>query len=133
MAFFKTPGQIRPEDEKTVHAEFEESMRDARRHSGFLRGLFDDARTLYAMLRDPEFRLDWGTKAKILFALIYFISPIDFIPDFIPGIGYLDDAVVLMLVIRSLGEAVKRYRQLRSTSAKPLVSSGTPKPGATGS
>jgi len=129
----KTPGSIKPEDEETVHEHFEDSLRTAKRRSGFMRGLLDDARTLYAMLRDPAYRLDWGTRAKIIFGLIYFISPIDIIPDFIPGIGYLDDAVVLTLVVRSLGEAVKRYRQTRGIGPTTKDRSPTPKPGTTGS
>lgn len=36
---------------------------------------------------------------SILAALIYVISPIDLIPDFIPGIGYFDDAAVVTLVL----------------------------------
>jgi uncharacterized membrane protein YkvA (DUF1232 family) len=115
----KRPGSIRPEDEKGVHAQFEESLNDARRRSGFLRGLLDDARTLYAMLRDPNHRFDWGTRAKIIFALVYFISPLDILPDFIPGVGYIDDAVVLTLVVRSIGEAVRQYRKTRGIKGGP--------------
>ena len=35
-------------------------------------------------------------------ALLYVISPIDFIPDFIPVVGFLDDAVVLALCLKLL-------------------------------
>lgn len=37
-----------------------------------------------------------GTIIAITSALIYFISPIDLIPDVIPGIGYIDDAAVAL-------------------------------------
>lgn len=36
-----------------------------------------------------------GAIIAVVAALIYFVSPIDLIPDFIPGIGYIDDAGVL--------------------------------------
>ncbi len=126
---FKTPGRIRPEDEKTVHDHFEETLGDARRRSGFLRRLLDDARMLYTMLRDPTYRFDWATRAKVIFGLLYFVSPIDLIPDFVPGVGFIDDAVVLTLVVRSLGEAVKRYRQSRGMDARPHPAPGDPKTG----
>jgi uncharacterized membrane protein YkvA (DUF1232 family) len=41
-------------------------------------------------------------KALLLGAIVYFISPIDLIPDFIPFIGELDDAYVIVLVILRL-------------------------------
>jgi len=40
-------------------------------------------------------------KAKILLilAIVYFLSPIDLIPDFIPVIGYLDDMIIVPALI----------------------------------
>ena len=42
-------------------------------------------------------------KRRILFALSYFCDSNDDIPDIVPGIGYLDDAVVARWVIESIG------------------------------
>ncbi|MDP8268536.1 MAG: YkvA family protein, partial [Candidatus Tenebribacter davisii] len=36
----------------------------------------------------------WWVIASVTFALVYLLSPIDVIPDFIPVIGYIDDAFV---------------------------------------
>ena len=36
-----------------------------------------------------------GTIAAIVGTLLYVLSPIDFIPDFMPVVGYLDDAAML--------------------------------------
>ena len=46
--------------------------------------------------------LPWGVRARLLLLLAFVISPIDLIPDFIPVIGYLDDAVLVTLVLRSV-------------------------------
>ncbi len=48
---------------------------------------------------------------SMLAALIYVISPIDLIPDFIPVIGYLDDVAVVTLVLRfGVGHNLKKYK-----------------------
>ncbi|OJV61645.1 MAG: hypothetical protein BGO41_09380 [Clostridiales bacterium 38-18] len=42
--------------------------------------------------------------------LIYFLSPIDVIPDFIPGVGYIDDAFVIALVLKQVHEDLQNYK-----------------------
>ena len=42
-------------------------------------------------------------------AVAYFVSPIDAIPDIIPVIGYLDDALVIKLALDLIGDDLKEY------------------------
>ena len=51
----------------------------------------------YLVYRRKE--IPWYKKAFLLMILAYALSPIDLIPDFIPVIGYLDDAVLIPLGI----------------------------------
>lgn len=44
----------------------------------------------------------WQTIVLAIAALIYFVSPIDLIPDFIVGVGFLDDAAVISFVVASV-------------------------------
>lgn len=44
----------------------------------------------------------WQTIVLAIAAIIYFVSPIDLIPDFIVGAGYLDDAAVISFVVASI-------------------------------
>lgn len=43
------------------------------------------------------------------FALLYLLSPIDLIPDMIPGMGWLDDAFIVGLVFRAVSHDLRRY------------------------
>lgn len=47
--------------------------------------------------RDP--RVPWPAKLLAAATVAYAVSPIDLIPDFIPVIGYLDDAILLPLAV----------------------------------
>ncbi|MFO0776603.1 MAG: YkvA family protein [Nitrospira sp.] len=50
------------------------------------------------------------TVASIAVAVLYILSPVDAIPDFIPGIGLIDDAAILALLLHSLGQDLAAFR-----------------------
>ena len=52
----------------------------------------------------------WTTIAALTGALLYVLSPIDLVLDFIPFIGFLDDAVVIGLAIRLAQPDLEKYR-----------------------
>lgn len=52
---------------------------------------------LYFAYRDP--RVPWYAKLWVAIIVGYAFSPIDFIPDFIPVLGYLDDVILIPLAI----------------------------------
>lgn len=56
-----------------------------------------EAHAAWLAARDP--RCPWPARAVGLLVAAYAMSPIDLIPDFIPVIGYLDDAVLVPLGI----------------------------------
>ena len=64
---------------------------------------------LHAMLTDAEWQLDDGERSPVLAALAYVCDPEDIIPDDIPGIGLLDDAVMIELVFRELRHEIDAY------------------------
>lgn len=62
-----------------------------------LRRIKRDGVTLWFAVRHPG--TPWPVKALAVFVVAYALSPIDLIPDFIPVLGYLDDAIVLPALI----------------------------------
>ena len=61
------------------------------------RRIKQDAVMLWFASRDP--RTPWLPKLVCMLAVAYALSPIDLIPDFIPVLGYLDDAILLPAMI----------------------------------
>lgn len=67
--------------------------------------------TLYRMLRDSSFHLTWATRGLIIGGLAYFLLPTDATPDYLPVIGFLDDTVVIGLIVKRLASEIDRYKQ----------------------
>ncbi len=59
--------------------------------------------------------IPWRTVALIAAAIVYFINPIDILPDFFPVIGFTDDAVVLAAIFKSIQEDLKKYKEWKHT------------------
>ena len=77
---------------------------------GFIRDRIDKLRLLMRMLSDLDWRLPHQEAGRVLNALAYFTEPDDLIPDHIPGLGFLDDAIMVELVVRELEHEIEAYR-----------------------
>ena len=66
---------------------------------------------LVQMLEDQRWRLTGPDRARVLNVLAYFVDPDDLIPDRIPGLGYLDDAIMVELVLQELRHELDAYQK----------------------
>lgn len=66
-----------------------------------------DVLALYNYMRDPI--VSWHRKAIVVAALVYFISPVDAIPDLAPLFGYMDDLGVIAALLKFLGSELIPY------------------------
>jgi len=55
--------------------------------------------------------LPWKSLISIVAVLIYFVSPIDLIPDFLPGIGITDDVALIVWLIKTMGSDIAKFSQ----------------------
>jgi len=77
--------------------------------SRFIRERLDKLSVMILMLTDHEWRLPHKDTNRVLNALAYFAEPEDLIPDHIPGLGFLDDAIMIELVVRELKHEIEAY------------------------
>ena len=49
-----------------------------------------------------------------VFGLVYFLTPVDLVPDFLPGLGLVDDMSLLYWIFKNLGKDIERYEEWRS-------------------
>ena len=75
----------------------------------FIRDRLEKLELMIKMVSDTEWRLPQQESLRVLNALAYFSEPEDLIPDHIPGLGYLDDAIMIELVVRELRHEIEAY------------------------
>lgn len=80
-------------------------------------GILSDIPVLISLVRayvDKRYvEIPIGSIIAIVGALIYFLSPIDLIPDVVPGLGLLDDAAVLGIAYKLVHNDIAEYKQWR--------------------
>ena len=64
--------------------------------------------------------IPWKTMLLLLGAIIYFINPLDLLPDVIPIAGLTDDFAVLIWVYNALGTEIEKFQEWESSQARPL-------------
>lgn len=82
---------------------------------GLLRRLLEDFRLLGALIKDywkGEYR-DVSIASIVVFvlAIVYVLSPIDVLSDFIPILGQIDDALILLFCIYFLEKDLQKYHR----------------------
>ena len=90
--------------------------------------LMDDVRTLVRMVKayaSGDYReIPIGTVLTALGALIYFVSPIDAIPDFIPVFGFTDDAALIALALVAIRSDLDDFREWEGSTGSSKKTAG---------
>jgi len=78
-------------------------------HSPFIRRRIDRVARLVAMLDDPEWQLPELERDRVLDGLAYVADVEDLVPDDVPVLGLVDDAIMLELLLRELQHELDAY------------------------
>ena len=80
---------------------------------------FEKIRILLRMLRayiNGNYRqIPWKSLLMIIGSLIYFMMPLDLIPDFIPLTGFADDIAIIFLVFNSINEDIEAFLEFEQS------------------
>lgn len=78
---------------------------------------FTLGRLLRAYAQGEYRQIPWKSLLLIVAAILYFINPIDIIPDLLPLVGLTDDFAVLFLVYRSIGDDIDKFLEWEKSKA----------------
>jgi uncharacterized membrane protein YkvA (DUF1232 family) len=85
--------------------------------AALLRALPDVARLIARLVSDPV--LPRGVKIALAAAAVYLLSPLDLLPDLVPILGYLDDALLISVVVDGIVNHVDRGLVLKYWPGSP--------------
>ena len=87
--------------------------------SDFWRDMKTMMRLLRAYQRKEYTHISWGSIASVIGAIIYFVSPIDLLFDWIPVAGFVDDAAVVVFVLAQLRSELGKFRRWEEEAYTP--------------
>ncbi|MEQ9440083.1 MAG: YkvA family protein [Cyclobacteriaceae bacterium] len=100
-----------------------EKVKDLRNDTDSMHTLKEQVNTFVRMIRAYQTgdynHTPWKSLLLITAGIIYFVSPLDLIPDFIPVLGFMDDITVLLWILNSVRKDVDKYEEWEETYAEP--------------
>lgn len=107
------------EDFKKLRVIADEAILKGERAKSFVLPAWKYIKLFYAMIRDYMDGSYTSISKKeiitIIAAFVYFVSPVDVFPDYIPAFGYLDDAFIIGLVASMTKESMDMYQKSKKT------------------
>ncbi|WKN33199.1 YkvA family protein [Porifericola rhodea] len=113
-----------PERLKKLLTNSAQKIREVGNDNESLQRLKDQVNTLNRMIRayaKGEYRnIPWKNALMITAGIVYFVTPLDLIPDFIPLTGFLDDLTVLMWVFNSVRGSIEEFEDWENSQAEQV-------------
>ena len=137
--FTNLKNKLSEEQSDRAHKEFE-SFKDKKYSEEDLNKLFENEENILDKMNDDNLK-EFVEAVKLLFfmpkdfitgnyreipirtilaitgTLLYIFNPFDFIPDFIPGVGYLDDAGIIAVCLTAIKADIDKYKEFKGLCA----------------
>jgi uncharacterized membrane protein YkvA (DUF1232 family) len=99
---------------KTQHLEPTEN------NASFMENVSTLRRMVRAYKQGDYKEIPWRSLTLILAGLLYFVSPIDFIPDLLPLVGFTDDIAVVIWVYNAIRSDIENFRRWEAKQVVPI-------------
>ncbi len=99
----------------------ETALAKANKNRGALGQVGEDLKSFARLLKAWGARryrsMPWRSLSLVIAATLYFVSPIDAMPDFIPALGFLDDVFIVTWVMRTIQKDLAKFRAWEANTA----------------
>lgn len=100
-------------DKEKTKETIDEAMKKAESVRGSLEKVWHQLQLMFSLVKDyiggNYKEIPVKSIALVIGAILYFVMPVDLIPDFVPVFGYLDDVAVIGLVLKQIGLDLEKY------------------------
>lgn len=107
------------EDKAKTESTVNEAEKKAESVRGSLEKVWNHLQLMFSLVKDYTKgnykEIPTKSIALVFGAILYFLMPVDLIPDFIPVFGYLDDVAVIGLVIKQISIDLEKYKKWKDT------------------
>lgn len=102
------------EDKDKTQDLLNSAIKKANRKKGSLSEVWDKLQLLFKMLKawiKGEYKdVSKRSIITIIAGILYFVTPIDLIPDFIAGLGIIDDAAVIGFILKQISNDLEKFK-----------------------
>ncbi|MBS9780609.1 MAG: DUF1232 domain-containing protein [Moraxellaceae bacterium] len=127
--YISNPKQVDDADIKKV-LDSEDKIQDKLHTKSPIDRFFTDIQLFLGLLKDYYYgnyrKIPYKSIASIVTALLYLINPIDIIPDAIPVIGQIDDALVLGFCLKMIESDLEKYRFWQASTKHTSIKAKQP-------
>jgi uncharacterized membrane protein YkvA (DUF1232 family) len=109
--------QMDPEEIIRDASKLVAQVRESKRVPRFVVDAISTLEDMTQIIQDEKYKAPTSVRNQVLAGLAYFANPEDLIPDHIPALGFLDDAIMVKFVEEEFKHELWGYRKFRGFSA----------------
>ncbi|MGN1402202.1 MAG: YkvA family protein [Bacillus sp. (in: firmicutes)] len=98
---------------KTTHL-VDQASKKADENKSSMKGVWEEFQLFLKMMKNSlkgKYKIPYKTISLLILGLLYFVNPIDIIPDFLTIIGLADDVAVLAFIAKNIRKDIEKYHE----------------------